>query len=119
MPQSDRPTSMPELDRDSKADEFDESDGLMAGEGADDPKRVAKAPANLRHMAQKTWLFLSITTLLNVHNTIDGGELTHLASGAAHVCHVFFVCCVRSSAVYTVRICRGIHAILVHACPLL
>jgi hypothetical protein len=24
-------------------------------------------------MAKKTWLFLFITTLLNIHNTIDGG----------------------------------------------
>ena len=27
-------------------------------------------------MAKKTWLFLCITTLLNIHNTIDGGTVS-------------------------------------------
>jgi hypothetical protein len=59
-------------DRESKADEFDEHDGLVAGEEGM-PNRVAESPKDLRYMAKKTWLFLSITTLLNIHNTIDGG----------------------------------------------
>ena len=65
--------TMPALERDSfKADEFDERDGLVA----DLPSRVVAVPTDLRHMAKKTWLFLSITTLLNIHNTIDGGATT-------------------------------------------
>ena len=60
------------MDRESKADEFDEHDGLVAGEEGM-PSRVAESPKDLRYMAKKTWLFLSITTLLNIHNTIDGG----------------------------------------------
>ena len=63
--------------RDSKADDFSEEDGLVAGEAGKQqmPSRVAESPKDLRYMAKKTWLFLSITTLLNIHNTIDGGTL--------------------------------------------
>ena len=64
--------TVPALDRASNADEFDERDGLVAGETGL-PSRVAEAPKDLRYMAKKTWLFLCITTLLNIHNTIDGG----------------------------------------------
>ena len=62
-------------DRESRAEEFDERDGLVAGQ-AGMPRRVADAPKDLRVMAKKTWLFLTITTLLNIHNTIDGGTAT-------------------------------------------
>ena len=61
--------------RDSKADDFNEEDGLVAGEEGKGgmPSRVATSSHDLRYLGKKTWLFLCITTLLNIHNTIDGG----------------------------------------------
>ena len=58
--------------------------GSAAGKAGNGGGRVAEGPKDLRHMAKKTWLFLTITITLNIHNTIDG---TPLPAPPTPTCH--------------------------------
>ena len=48
--------------------------------------RVVATSTSCAYMASKTWLFLAITTMLNVHNTIDGEAFMPYLYTRVHCC---------------------------------
>ena len=89
-----RQVDRPDDEAAAGADEEEER-GLLLHEGDDDqygrgsPKkqsRVVATSTSCTYMASKTWLFLAITTMLNVHNTIDGEAFMPYLYTRVHCC---------------------------------